>query len=71
MNIWIIKSNTGWIVRKYNGDFIAYENFMCNCKCHAMRLHLKWKRISNRSSFQEIKQYKDSTGLKYATYIHP
>ena len=65
MHLWFIKSKLGWIVRDYIGKIIAVETMMCNCKAHAIRLNTDWKRISDRSTSEELRTFKQITGIQY------
>mgnify|MGYP006883063435 CR=1 FL=1 len=69
-NLWVVKTASGWQIFFYNGEFIAYESMMCNCKCRSMVLGIPIKRISNRSSEEEIEEYESATNRVYYDERH-
>lgn len=64
-NIWIVFHQSGWHVYTYHGKLLGIHGMMCDCKCHAMRLNVPWKRISNRSNDHEISIFNNVTGFDY------
>lgn len=65
MNIWIVFHQSGWHVYDYNGEFLGFHSFVCDCKGHGMRLKKPWKFISDRSTQQELNQFKQLTNIEY------
>lgn len=66
MNIWIVRQSSSWHIYDFHGNFLGMDNWMCNCKGYASILGIPWKRISDRSSLEELLSFFIITGIMYS-----
>lgn len=63
--MWLIKRDTGYTLREYDGSYCRFFQMACDCKAFCMSLNIKPIIIDKKTSEETLKLYTEMTGLKY------